>query len=220
MKKKVELSLLFVLIVVAIFLSQKFTSLVDQKDVVSTDTVVYLDPGHGGEDPGKVGIGDVLEKDLNLQISTKLKQMLEEKNITVMMTREDDSVPENKNQDLKQRVEKINAEHPTLTVCIHQNSYTDSAIKGAQVFYHTKTEDAKIIADLVQEELRVVDTENTREIKENDTYYMLKYLEIPTIIVECGFLTNPEEAAKLQNEDYQNQIAQAICNGVIKWLEN
>lgn len=220
MKKKVELGFLFALILVAIFLSQKLTSVVNQEEVKATETVIYLDPGHGGEDPGKVGIGDVLEKDLNLQVSQKLKQLLEEKNITVMMTREDDHVPENKNQDLKQRVDVINAEHPTLTVCIHQNSYTDSEIKGAQVFYHTKTEEAKILADLVQEELRLIDTENTREIKENDTYYMLKYLETPTIIVECGFLTNPEEAEKLQNEAYQNQIAEAICNGVIKWLEN
>ena len=166
-----------------------------------------------------MGINDVLEKDLNLQISQKVQALLEEVDIQVVMTREDDKVPDAKRQDLDQRVNLINDTKPTLALCIHQNSYPDAAIKGAQVFYHTITPEAEDVASIIQEELRVVDPSNTRQIKENDTYYMLKKTQVPTIIVECGFLTNPEEATKLTQEDYQDQIAHAICNGIAKWLD-
>ena len=183
------------------------------------EIVIVVDPGHGGEDPGKVGSNDVLEKDLNLQIAMKVKTMLEDAGITIVMTREDDKVPKAKKEDLDERVKLINDTNPKLALCIHQNSYPDESVKGAQVFYHTTTEQAEDVASIVQEELRVVDPENKRQIKENDTYYMLKYTKVPTIIVECGFLTNPEEAAKLTEEEYQNQLAQAICEGIIKWLD-
>jgi len=76
------------------------------------------------------------------------------------------------------------------------------------------------VATLVQESMRAIDSNNKREIKENDTYYMLKFSEVPTIIVECGFLTNPEEAQKLTTEEYQDEVAFAICEGIVKWLEN
>lgn len=159
-----------------------------------------------------------MEKDLNLQIAKKVQELLENAGIKIVMTREDDKVPDAKKQDLEQRVKLINDTNPTLALCIHQNSYPDASIRGAQVFYHTLTAEAEDIASVVQEQLRLVDPTNTRQIKENDTYYMLKNTKVPTIIVECGFLTNPEEAEKLTQEDYQNQIAQAICEGIIKWL--
>ena len=119
---------------------------------------------------------------------------------------------------MKQRVSIIEQTAPALTVSIHQNSYPDAKIKGAQVFYHTITPEAEDVASIVQEQLRTVDPTNTRQIKENDTYFMLKNTQVPTIIVECGFLTNPDEAAKLTQEDYQDQLAQAICEGIIKWM--
>ncbi|MBP3462426.1 MAG: N-acetylmuramoyl-L-alanine amidase [Tyzzerella sp.] len=183
------------------------------------EPVIVIDPGHGGEDPGKVGVNDILEKDINLQISMKVRDLLEEVGITVVMTREDDKVPDRKKEDLGERVELINKTKPTLALCIHQNSYTTPDIFGAQVFYHTKTEEAEDIATLVQESMRAIDPNNKREIKENDTYYMLKFSEVPTIIVECGFLTNPTEAQKLTTEEYQNEVAFAICEGIVKWLD-
>ena len=149
----------------------------------------------------------------------KIRDLLDEVGITVVMTRENDKVPDAKKEDLNQRVELINQTKPTLALCVHQNSYTKPDIFGAQVFYHTKTEEAENVATLVQESLRAIDPNNKREIKKNDTYYMLKFTEVPTIIVECGFLTNPEEAAKLITEEYQNEVAFAICEGIIKWLD-
>ena len=223
MKRKIELFMILFLLMGAIVASWKLSELTanvskEEKKAKKDQVVIVVDPGHGGEDPGKVGINDVLEKDLNLQIAKKVKKLLEEAGIKIVMTRTNDKVPDAKKEDLNQRVQLINETKPTLALCIHQNSYPDEKIKGAQVFYHTITPEAEDVATIVQEQLRTVDPTNTRQIKENDTYFMLKNCQVPTIIVECGFLTNPEEAAKLTQEEYQDQIAQAICEGVVKWL--
>ena len=223
MKRKIELFMILFLLMGAIIASWKLSELTanvskEEKKAKKDQVVIVVDPGHGGEDPGKVGINDVLEKDLNLQIAKKVKKLLEEAGIKIVMTRTNDKVPDAKKEDLNQRVLLINETKPKLALCIHQNSYPDAKIKGAQVFYHTITPEAEDVASIVQEQLRTVDPTNTRQIKENDTYFMLKNTQVPTIIVECGFLTNPEEAAKLTQEEYQDQIAQAICEGVVKWL--
>lgn len=223
MKRKIELFMILFLLMGAIIASWKLSELTanvskEEKKAKKDQVVIVVDPGHGGEDPGKVGINDVLEKDLNLQIAKKVKKLLEEAGIKIVMTRTNDKVPDAKKEDLNQRVQLINETKPTLALCIHQNSYPDAKIKGAQVFYHTITPAAEDVASIVQEQLRTVDPTNTRQIKENDTYFMLKNSQVPTIIVECGFLTNPDEAAKLTQEDYQDQLAQAICEGVIKWM--
>ena len=213
------LFLLIGAIVVSWKLSELTANVSKETKSNNNKTVIVIDPGHGGEDPGKVGSNDVLEKDLNLQIAKKVIKRLKKKGITIVTTREDDNVPTSKKQDLEERIELINSTNPKLTVCIHQNSFLEPSVKGAQVFYYTPDESAKEVAGILQEELRTVDLENKREIKANDTYYMLKHTKVPTVIVECGFLTNPEEAQKLTNEGYQDQLADAICNGVIKWLE-
>ncbi len=223
MKRKIELFMILFLLMGAIVASWKLSELTanvskEEKKAKKEEVVIIVDPGHGGEDPGKVGINDVLEKDLNLQIAKKVKKLLEEAGIKIVMTRTNDKVPDAKKEDLNQRVQLINETKPKLALCIHQNSYPDAKIKGAQVFYHTITPEAEDVASIVQEQLRTVDPTNTRQIKENDTYFMLKNSQVPTIIVECGFLTNPDEAAKLTQEEYQDQIAQAICEGVVKWL--
>ena len=223
MKRKIELFMILFLLMGAIIASWKLSELTAnvskaEKKAKKDQVVIVVDPGHGGEDPGKVGINDVLEKDLNLQIAKKVKKLLEEAGIKIVMTRTNDKVPDAKKEDLNQRVQLINDTKPKLALCIHQNSYPDAKIKGAQVFYHTITPEAEDVASIVQEQLRTVDPTNTRQIKENDTYFMLKNTQVPTIIVECGFLTNPDEAAKLTQEDYQDKLAQAICEGVVKWL--
>ncbi len=156
---------------------------------------------------------------MNLKIAKKVIKLLEKEGIKIVTTREDDNVPTSKKEDLEERIELINKTNPKLTLCIHQNSFPDASVKGAQVFYYTPSEEGKEAAVIVQEELRTVDPENQREIKANDTYYMLKNTKVPTIIVECGFLTNPEEAEKLANDEYQDKLAKAVCDGIIKWLE-
>lgn len=219
MKRKIELCMVLLLLVGAIVASKKLSELTADVSQEKTTKVVVIDPGHGGEDPGKVGVNEALEKDINLAIAKKVKACLEEKGIKVIMTREDDNVPEAKMEDLKERVKLINDTRAPLTVCIHQNSYTDPAVWGAQVFYYSESAEGKEAAQMMQEEFKKIDTENKREIKANDTYYMLKNTKVTTIIAECGFLSNPEEANKLTTEEYQDQVARAICEGIVKWVD-
>ena len=222
MKRKIELFMTLLLLLGMIVVSRKLSQLVTSEKVDTEEKenqIVVIDAGHGADDPGKVGVNDALEKDINLQIALKVKACLEEKGIQVVMTREDDVAEESKLGDMKKRVELINEVKPAITVSIHQNSYSDASIKGAQVFYYTDSEVSKEAASIMQEELRTIDETNKREIKANNTFYMLKKTETPTIIVECGFLSNPEEAEKLVTESYQDEMAGTICTGIIKWLE-
>ena len=117
-------------------------------------------------------------------------------------------------------VERINKTMPQAAVSIHQNSYQDAQIHGAQVFYYSHSEEGKRMAEVMQKALLKADEENTRQAKANDTYYLLKRTEVPTIIVECGFLSNPEEAAKLVTPKYQEKLAEAIAEGILACMEN
>lgn len=136
------------------------------------------------------------------------------------MTREKDKVVSKKDsqnlkvKDMKARVELINKTLPVLVVSIHQNSYQKENIKGAQVFYYTHSKEGERIALIMQEAMKMLGDENTRQAKANDTYYLLRRTKVPTIIVECGFLSNQEEAEKLVTIEYQEQVAEAICKGI------
>lgn len=218
LRRKIELCMTLLLLLGMIIVSRKLSQLVTSENVQAGKDIVVIDAGHGGHDPGKVGVNDALEKDINLQIAQKVKKHLEKNGIQVIMTREDDVMEDTKLEDMKKRVALINEIKPAITVSIHQNSYSDASVKGAQVFYYAGSEVSKGAASLMQEEMRKVDTENTRQIKSNSDFYMLKKTEVPTIIVECGFLSNPGEAEKLTSEEYQEEMAQAICSGIMVWL--
>ena len=210
------------LLIGVIVASKKLSDLVE--DVTSEafgvkETIIVIDPGHGGEDPGKVGVNDVLEKDINLQIAERLKEFLEDEGIQIIMTREDDFVPSSKKEDLQKRIDLINEVEPDIVICIHQNSFTSSTAAGPQVFYHGSSDVSKEIATYIQQELWLVDEVNQREIKGNENYYMLSQTKVPTVIVECGFLSNTQDTEKLVTEEYQEKIAEAICTGTIKWLD-
>lgn len=194
---------------------------VESTQVEERKTQIVLDSGHGGSDPGKVGINGVVEKDINLIIAKKVEAKLKEKNISVFMTRTDEKgLANSKVEDMKTRVSMINENKPILAVSIHQNSYEQEEIHGAQVFYYTHSQGGKQAAEYMQTSLLSVDAENKRQAKANDTYYMLKRTEVPVIIVECGFLSNRKEAEKLNTDEYQEQIAEAICNGIETYLKS
>ena len=191
-----------------------------------TDTrLVILDAGHGGNDPGKISVDGTQEKDLNLEIAKKLKELLEQQDIEVIMTREEDrglydeNASNKKAQDMKRRCELINKELPACVVSIHQNSYHEEPIHGAQVFYYETSKESQSLAEVIQQELiRFVDPENHRQAKANDTYYLLKKTEAPVVIVECGFLSNWEENGKLKDESYQEQLVWAIHMVIMRYL--
>ena len=187
--------------------------------------VVVLDAGHGGLDPGKVGVDGTLEKDINLSLTYKLKDMLEAADVTVILTRNSDEGlyqekdTNKKRADMNARCQLIEREMPDLAVSIHQNSYHEEEIKGAQVFYYEKSTEGKRLAQILQRGFdRVLGEENTRQAKANDQYYLLLHTSCPVVIVECGFLSNWEEAAKLSDEGYQEKLAWAIHLGILQYL--
>ncbi len=186
---------------------------------------VVIDAGHGGFDPGKVGINGALEKDINLKIAEKLKMFLEANDVRVVMTRETDEglydadSSNKKVQDMKRRIELIDQASPALTVSIHQNSYPEEYVHGAQVFYYGGSSEGQQLAELLQTQLvKGVDPENKRQVKANDSYYLLKKTGVPIVIVECGFLSNGAEAEKLCSDIYQEKLAWAIHLGILQYL--
>ena len=220
MRKKAELVILILLIAGLILTGRNLGEYVSSGKVESKEKKIVIDAGHGGRDPGKVGVHEIQEKDINLAIAQKIREKLEEKGITVIMTREKDETlaPEgsaNKQvEDIKKRVKIIDEAAPALAVSIHQNSYHESSVQGAQVFYYKHSKEGEEAAEIMREALLAADPGNTRESKANDTYYLLRRTETPTIIVECGFLSNPEEAEKLSTEEYQEKLAEAVTAGI------
>ena len=153
--------------------------------------LVVIDAGHGGDDPGKVGINGVYEKDLNLQIAGLVKLFLEANDVEVVMTRDSDQglydadASNKKVQDMKRRIALIDEAEPALTVSIHQNSYPEEYVHGAQVFYYTGSAQGQRLAECIQSQLvERADPENKRQVKANDSYYLLKKTNVPIVIVE------------------------------------
>ena len=220
MLKKLELVLLILMVAGLVILNRNIGELVNSDTIEIEERTVILDAGHGGSDPGTVGINNALEKEINLEISKKVKALLEAKEIKVIMTRENDEMlceetaDNKKREDMKRRTEMINEIRPFLVVSIHQNSFSDASVSGAQVFYYSGSEESEKMAVLMQNALREVDEQNQREAKANDSYYLLKKTKVPTLIVECGFLSNPEEAEKLVTDEYQDAISNAIVKGI------
>lgn len=187
---------------------------------------VVVDAGHGGFDPGKVGINGAQEKDINLAIARRLAVFLEQADIRVVMTREDENglydegAERKKVQDMKRRIQRMEEAEPDLVVSIHQNSYQDEAVCGAQTFYYSESIEGKKLAELIQNRLvEKLDPENHRVAKANNSYYLLKKTTHPTVIVECGFLSNAREAGRLCNPVYQEQAAWQIHMGVLQFLK-
>jgi len=122
---------------------------------------------------------------------------------------------------MKCRIEIMEKVQPDLTVSIHQNSYTEEYVHGAQVFYHEQSLEGKQLAGLIQQQFQeLVDPNNKRQIKANNSYYLLKKTAVPIVIVECGFLSNYEEAQKLISEEYQDSIAWAVYMGIMQYLNS
>ena len=186
---------------------------------------VVIDPGHGGNDPGGIGVSGVLEKDVNLSVALFLKENLEQQGIEVVMTRETDqglyseTAKNKKKEDLAKRIQIIEESRPDFVLCIHQNIFTDAKYSGAQVFYYEKSEEGAKLASAIQDQLIAgVDPSNNRVPKSNMNYYMLKQSPVPIVIVECGFLSNIEEEAKLGTLEYQRDLAWNIYLGTMHYL--
>lgn len=193
--------------------------------IPSKPPVVVLDAGHGGVDPGKVGVNRVLEKEINLAIVLKLKAYLEANDVTVYLTRESDeglyaeSDSNKKRADMDQRCELIENVQPDLAVSIHQNSYSQEGVCGPQIFYYKTSEQGKRLAELLQERLNSMpECMNRRVAKANGDYYLLLHVSCPIVIAETGFLSNWQEAGMLVTEAYQDRLAWELCLGILSYL--
>lgn len=188
-------------------------------------TVVVIDAGHGGVDPGKVGTSGTLEKDVNLAIARKLQAHLAADGITVIMTREADTglysenATNKKREDMTARVRMISEAEPELVVSIHQNSFPDASCKGAQVFYYKDSAESKRLAELLQKKFpELLRDGNSRQAKANSDYYLLRKTACPIVIAECGFLSNPAEEALLSSTEYQEKVADVLYQGIKQYL--
>ena len=186
---------------------------------------IVIDSGHGFFDAGKIGVSGALEKDINLAIALKLKADLESQGFHVRMTRENDVQlydgmrPSDKKEDMQKRVSLMTDENCILAVSIHQNSYPEEYVHGAQVFYYNGSSGGEQLAGLIQTQLvQDLDPENHRQIKPNDSYYLLKKTKGTIVIVECGFLSNAAEAGKLCDEAYQDRVAWSIHKGILQYI--
>ena len=195
----------------------------------NSDKVILIDPGHGGIDGGAKSKAGTIEKDINLQISLKLRDNLEEKGYKVYMTRDEDeglyqkgnTIKEKKREDLNRRVQMKKETDCDIFVSIHQNMFPQSKCYGAQVWY-ASNENSYNLATVVQESIKESVKDNNKRVAKQaaEAYLILrdKY-EGASILVECGFLSNPDEESRLKSDEHQNLIVEGISNGIDKYFE-
>lgn len=191
---------------------------------------IVIDAGHGGEDGGAVGVNGLVEKDINLAIALALAEDLKANNFDVVLVRDGDysvgdqslsTVAERKRSDTKRRVSLVEETGDCLLVSIHQNQFSQSQYSGAQMFYSPNNEESAQLAECIRQSVvSSLQPENTRQNKEaGEEIYLLTHCQVPAVLVECGFLSNPQEADLLGQVTYQNDMAAAIYNGIIDFLE-
>ena len=202
--------------------SQKISSYPERK-------IVTLDPGHGGMDGGCTSVNGVNEKGINLNISNNLKDMLTVMGFDVKCTRTTDvsiydegvkGTRKQKISDMKNRLALFGKYKDGISLSIHQNQFTDSKYSGAQMFYSEKNPAGERLAACMQKQfVNNLQPENKRETKPvGDELFLLNNTSNPAVMIECGFLSNPEEAAKLESEDYQRQVSFTIMTGVFEYF--
>lgn len=191
---------------------------------------VLIDAGHGGEDGGAQSADGILEKDVNLSIAKKLEALLQSQGYETLMTREDDTLiydgtastmREKKVSDIHARAEMIEAHPDCVVLSIHQNFFSDPRCVGTQVFYSPNDENSALLAKTIQSSVvRALQPDNTRAVKQSGKeIYLLYHADVPTVMVECGFLSNPDEAQRLLDETYQSDLAAAIADGLQQYLQ-
>lgn len=214
--------------------AMRFKAAESEKNLqVQNKKTIILDPGHGGEDGGAVGDNKIIEKNINLNISLKLRDFLEAAGYNIIMTRDKDisiydsdakSTREKKRSDLHNRMEiiKSNSNPDTIFVSIHQNKFPNPKYFGTQIFYSKNDPNSQNLATSIKNSVtNLLQPENTRETKPADkNIFLLRNAQIPAVVVECGFISNPDEAQKLMNSSYQKNMAFSIFCGISNYFLN
>lgn len=232
-KKRIIFLTLAIFLPIGMFVLQTASNINTNKTVaimatpVSSKTII-VDAGHGGEDGGAVSCNGVSEAEINLKIALKLQQLLEQSGSNVVLTRSDNNaiydvdkktLREKKNSDIRNRVRIGNNSSADIFVSIHLNKIPENQYYGWQTFFKDGNEDGKRLANCIQNNLNeTIQKENKRTPLKINNVYIIKHVEIPTVIVECGFLSNPEEERQLQHEEYQTKLAWGIYNGIMEFF--
>ncbi|WP_322173719.1 N-acetylmuramoyl-L-alanine amidase [Acutalibacter caecimuris] len=232
MKRKLVFFAFFIasIILFAIQTFQAFGIVAFHADFFAKKGTIVIDAGHGGEDGGTVAVNGALEKDINLAIALELKKNLEMNHFEVKMVRETDTavgdqslptIAERKRSDTRNRLKIVEETGDCLLISIHQNHFSESKYSGAQMFYSGNHAKSEILAEAIRKNIiNSLQPENKRENKQADSnIFLLHNCQVPAVLVECGFLSNPEEAEKLCSDTYQKDMAAAIYNGVIDYLQ-
>ncbi len=221
----------FILLIVFIFLIiNAYNNLSISANSVMPENskhTIIIDAGHGGDDGGAVS-NNLTEKDINLKISKILSDIFVTNGYKVVMTRNNDNsiestgetLRERKVSDMKNRLQIYNSDENNIVISIHQNKFEIEKYSGAQIFYSPNNEYSAVMAESVRSSIiNLIQPENTRECKKaTKDIYLLYNSKVPSIIVECGFLSNNEEAKKLNTEAYQKKMAYSIYLGIINYL--
>lgn len=191
--------------------------------------VIIVDPGHGGIDAG-ASANSAVEKEINLEIAKILQEYLEESGAVAILTRTVDSNTADpmrdskisqKMSDLKERKNDIDEFSADMFISIHMNKFSQTKYRGAQVFYTKSSEESRLLGETIQQTIKeTLDDGNTRKAKPTDSIFVLKDNEIPSVLIECGFLSNSDEAKLLRNKDYQRKIAWGIYLGIVEYFSH
>lgn len=193
--------------------------------------IVLIDAGHGGIDGGAVGIGGIVEKELNLDVAKKLEEILVKNNYFPVMTRisdvslydaSDTSIKNKKRADLKNRLRLMKSSGAEIFVSIHMNNYSEGKYRGGQVFYGKNNENSRLLGESIQNRIKKeLPASQNREAKKSERgIYLLKNAEIPAVIVECGFLSNKDDVELLKTAQYRQKVANTIYNGICDYFKN
>lgn len=222
--------ILFTIFIPTVSMTQKVIGV--NTNTITENITIVIDAGHGEPDGGAVSKDGVKESELNLQIAEKLASKLKENNFDVVMTREDENniasesvqnkkIREIKTDDLNNRVKIANESGASILVSIHMNKFEDSKYRGWQTFYSKNSEEGKKLAELIQESIgECVEYENKRTALKIEGIKIIDKSTIPAVIVECGFLSNEDECKLLQDDSYQEKLAEGIKNGIIKYFSS
>lgn len=229
MKKYAEMALIY-MAVVGVFLGitwagSRTVTVMARREPVEREHTIVIDAGHGGEDGGAVSCTGVMEKQINLEIALELNDLLHLLGHKTRMIRSDDrsvytagdTIARRKVSDLKERVRMVEETEDAILVSIHQNLFPDARYSGAQVFYSAE---GQAMAEKLQSAFRqTINPASKREIKQAKGVYLMEQIHCPGVLVECGFLSNPEEEAKLRTRDYQQHICIVIASTLANHLD-
>lgn len=228
MKRICFVCCVFIFSIALVYVNKPKFDIVETMAVPVSNKVIVIDAGHGTPDEGAQNSDGLTEAKINLSIALKLQNLLESSGATVILTRSDDnaiydanadSIAEKKVSDIKNRVKIGNSSSADIFVSIHLNKIPQEQYWGWQTFYRDGDENSKNLATDIQNNLnKAISNDNERVPLKIDNVYIMKNVEIPIALVECGFLSNKEEASKMVKDDYQNKLAWGIFDGIMDYF--